>query len=189
MLQRLSDKGFIDYEKYKGVTLTSEGERLASRVQRKHRLAERFLTQFLGMPEGEMVHDQACKLEHAISDEVEMLLCRLLDHEKDCPIEDQSAEPCPWENPISAHIINPPTTLKKLNPGDEAIIKLVIEEPHEKGLLLGQGIKPGTEVCIIEQDLEFVVFEVNGSRFALDAAAASRVLVATTSNPFSFVSK
>jgi len=76
-----------------------------------------------------------------------------------------------------------------LNPGDEATIKLVIEEPDEKGLLLGQGIKPGTEVSVIEQDHEFVVFEVKGSRYALDSGAASRVLVTKTSNPFPFVSK
>ena len=49
MLQRLSEKGFIEYEKYRGVTLTEEGLKIATRVSRKHRLAEQFLSELLGM--------------------------------------------------------------------------------------------------------------------------------------------
>jgi DtxR family transcriptional regulator, Mn-dependent transcriptional regulator len=69
MLKRLSDKKLIDYQKYKGVALSSKGEKLAIKIIRKHRLWEVFLTQKLKFKWDE-VHDIAEQLEHIQSDEL-----------------------------------------------------------------------------------------------------------------------
>lgn len=69
MLNRLSKKELIHYEKYKGVTLTMKGGRLATLLVRKHRLWEVFLVEKLHFSWDE-VHDMAEELEHIQSDEL-----------------------------------------------------------------------------------------------------------------------
>lgn len=67
MAQRLMTAGLIDYQKYKGVTLTETGQEIALKMLRRHRLIELYLVRELGyeLPE---VHDEAERLEHAVSD-------------------------------------------------------------------------------------------------------------------------
>jgi len=72
MLKKLSEKGLVKYEKYKGAELTKKGEELGKKVLRKHRLIEKFLT-LLGVKKSK-IHDEACVLEHAVSDDVEKAL-------------------------------------------------------------------------------------------------------------------
>ena len=67
MVKALAESGLVHYEPYMGVRLTDAGERLASRVLRRHRLIELFLVRVLGMSWAE-VHDEAERLEHAVSD-------------------------------------------------------------------------------------------------------------------------
>jgi DtxR family transcriptional regulator, Mn-dependent transcriptional regulator len=69
MLKRLADKGLIHYEKYRGVTLSENGGRLATKLVRKHRLWEVFLVEWLHFAWDE-VHDLAEQLEHIQSDEL-----------------------------------------------------------------------------------------------------------------------
>ena len=58
--------------------------RLATRVMRKHRLAERLLTDVIGL-DWELVHDEACRWEHVMSETVERRLVELLDHPTESP--------------------------------------------------------------------------------------------------------
>jgi DtxR family Mn-dependent transcriptional regulator len=81
MIQKLADRGHLDYQKYKGVTLTEKGLVLARKVKRKHRILESFLVNFLGMNRGDS-HEEACRLEHTISDESEKRLCLMMDNPK-----------------------------------------------------------------------------------------------------------
>jgi DtxR family transcriptional regulator, Mn-dependent transcriptional regulator len=92
-LQKLSDEGFVKYRAYKGVKLTSKGRAIASKVSRKHRLLERFLTDVLGL-ESSKVHKQACEMEHTLSDEAEVALCRMLNHPGTCPDDGKTIPPC-----------------------------------------------------------------------------------------------
>ena len=73
MLKKLAKDGYVEQVARGEVKLTPEGLAVAVRVLRRHRLAERLLTDVLGMPWDE-VHTEACMLEHAISDRVEELL-------------------------------------------------------------------------------------------------------------------
>lgn len=83
MLKRMDSMGLVEREPYRGVHLTSEGRATALEVIRHHRLLETYLSEVLGMP-GELVHDEADRLEHHISEELEDLIAgRLGDPEVD----------------------------------------------------------------------------------------------------------
>src|SRR6266550_6642211 len=69
MVKRLSETGLIEHVPYRGVQLTAQGRRAALRMIRRHRVLEVYLTQQLGYDWGD-VHDEAERLEHAVSDEL-----------------------------------------------------------------------------------------------------------------------
>ncbi|WP_111706802.1 metal-dependent transcriptional regulator [Lutibacter citreus] len=90
MIKKLSDKKLVDYEKYKGVTTTSEGKKRAIKVVRKHRLWEVFLVDKLNFNWDE-VHEIAEQLEHIESDE----LITRLDTFLNFPTKDPHGDPIP----------------------------------------------------------------------------------------------
>ena len=69
-LQRLHQKGLVDYRRYHGAQLTEQGQRRALEMVRHHRLIERFLVEFLDYDWND-VHEEADRLEHVISEEME----------------------------------------------------------------------------------------------------------------------
>lgn len=83
MVRRLRDEGYLELER-RVITLTRQGQRRAESVVRKHRLAERLLTDVIGL-EWHKAHIEAGRWEHVISDEVEALLVKLLDNPTTCP--------------------------------------------------------------------------------------------------------
>lgn len=92
-LQKLAQERYVRYEAYRGTRLTSKGRAIASKVSRKHRLLERFLTDVLGL-DPSRVHPQACAMEHSLSDEAEVALCRMLNHPDTCPDDEKQIPPC-----------------------------------------------------------------------------------------------
>jgi len=76
MFKKLARAGFLDYESYRGASLTKKGEQRGKSVLKKHRLIEKFLL-LLGVSKNH-VHEEACRLEHAVSDEVEKRMRRAL---------------------------------------------------------------------------------------------------------------
>lgn len=93
MAKKLSEEGLISYEKYKGMELTSEGEKIALKVVRRHRLWELFLVKVLGLNWNE-VHNEAEKLEHQTS---EFLIDRI-DEFLGYPEFDPHGHPIPSKN-------------------------------------------------------------------------------------------
>ncbi|MDQ3107832.1 MAG: metal-dependent transcriptional regulator, partial [Actinomycetota bacterium] len=83
MIRRLRNEGYL-VPVGKAVELTAKGRARAESVVRKHRLAERLLTDVIGLPWNK-AHLEACRWEHVISDEVEARLVVLLDHPTTCP--------------------------------------------------------------------------------------------------------
>lgn len=142
MLKKLSKKGYIDYTPYQGVTLTESGYIEALKIKRRHQLIEKFLVDFLGI-ELKNAHKEACKLEHAISDQITERICTILGHPNTCPDG----------NPIkhgSCCVVDYGLKLIpvfELKEGDTGIIKLLVLEHHTKnrlasfGLVLEQKIK------------------------------------------------
>jgi len=83
MVRRLRSEGWIDVRD-KALHLTDKGRQRAESVVRKHRLAERLLTDIIGLP-WHMTHVEACRWEHVMSDEVESRLVALLENPRTCP--------------------------------------------------------------------------------------------------------
>ena len=100
MLKKLSDKLLIDYKKYQGVKLTEEGERIALKIIRSHRLWEVFLVEKLQFQWDE-VHEMAEELEHIDHP----LLINRLDAFLGCPEYDPHGDPIPKEN---GQVLQPP---------------------------------------------------------------------------------
>jgi DtxR family Mn-dependent transcriptional regulator len=90
MLRKLAEKGWVNYQKYQGVRLTTEGEKIALSIVRKHRLWEVFLVEKLGF-NWDAVHEIAEQLEHIESDE----LIKKLDEFLDFPKTDPHGDPIP----------------------------------------------------------------------------------------------
>ena len=141
MLKKLSDKELIDYQRYKGATLTDDGQRIATNLVRKHRLWEVFLVQSLGMTWDE-VHDIAEQLEHIQSDR----LIEQLDEFLGNPKFDPHGDPIP--NADGKYTVRAQIPLSKLSKGQEGIVIGVREDEsaflkhlNEKGLTPGKFIR------------------------------------------------
>jgi DtxR family Mn-dependent transcriptional regulator len=90
MFARLQETGLVEHERYRGATLTERGRREALRLLRRHRLIETFLLEHLGYPWQE-VHEEAERLEHAVSDDFTERLAEFLGH----PDHDPHGGPIP----------------------------------------------------------------------------------------------
>ena len=90
MFVRLQEMGLVEYERYRGATLTQRGREEALRLVRRHRLIETFLLEHLGYSWQE-VHEEAERLEHAVSDGFTERLAEFLDH----PDHDPHGGPIP----------------------------------------------------------------------------------------------
>ncbi|HLP93345.1 MAG TPA: metal-dependent transcriptional regulator [Saprospiraceae bacterium] len=141
MLKRLSDKQLVAYEKYRGVTLTPEGDRLATSLIRKHRLWEVFLVEKLGFAWDE-VHDFAEQLEHVQGDNLTDRLDDYLNH----PRFDPHGDPIP--DAQGRWIRRPQVRLTTLTPGQKGIVTGVddhtspfLQYLDELGIALGVAIE------------------------------------------------
>ncbi|MFA5332091.1 MAG: metal-dependent transcriptional regulator [Methanoregula sp.] len=83
-LQNLAEKNLVRYEPYKGAALTEDGKKIAETIKRRHRLLEVFLADVLHINRAK-VHDEACRMEHTISEDTENALCRMLNAPARCP--------------------------------------------------------------------------------------------------------
>ena len=93
MLKKLGALGLLDHEPYRGARLTDAGERVAVEVIRHHRLLELYLAETLGLDVDD-VHDEAERLEHVISEELEQRIDKVLGF----PTHDPHGDPIPDAN-------------------------------------------------------------------------------------------
>lgn len=145
MLKRLSDKNLIAYEKYRGVQLTQEGNRLATALIRKHRLWEVFLMDKLGFAWDE-VHELAEQLEHVQGQALVERLDAFLGH----PKFDPHGDPIP--DAEGRWTFRPQALLATLKAGDRGIITGV--QDHSPAFLqyLDQlGLTLGAELELLER--------------------------------------
>jgi len=102
MVKKLAALGLLEHQPYRGIALTAAGERVALEVIRHHRLLELYLAETLGLRVDE-VHDEADRLEHAISEELEARIDKVLGY----PTHDPHGDPIPnadlkWPNQPAA---------------------------------------------------------------------------------------
>lgn len=113
MVQRLAVKGFLDYVPYKGSSLTEQGLIHGKKMKRRHRLAEVLLEH---LPFDGNQHSTACRLEHAIDDDLEVALTIYLDN----PVKDPSGTKIPsMSSDIEARVT-------KLNSGLSSLANLAV---------------------------------------------------------------
>ncbi|MCD7781499.1 MAG: metal-dependent transcriptional regulator [Methanosphaera sp.] len=160
MLKKLEKEGYVEYYQYKGVKLTYKGYKIAKEIVRKHRILETFLHQTLGI-EIEDLHEQACAMEHSLSDEAERKLCQLLDYPDQCPddhnvipICDLNISTC-YECSKINNIDDIPRRIERLiaignmNPNQVGIIKFIRGDNDKIQSLIDMGITLETEVTLI----------------------------------------
>ncbi len=82
-LDDLGRRGLVDYEKYAGARLTEDGRKRAENLLEKHCLIERFLVKFLDVDDE--FHEEACRIEHVMSEDVAERLGAVVEQESDCP--------------------------------------------------------------------------------------------------------
>jgi DtxR family Mn-dependent transcriptional regulator len=142
MVKRLSEQGLVTHEPYKGVSLTPEGRRGALRIVRRHRLIEAYLVAFLGYG-WETVHDEAERLEHAVSDVLVERMAAALGN----PRVDPHGDPIPGPDGSIDDARYLPLT--ELNTGETAEIRQVATNEPERLRYLGTlGLLPGTTITI-----------------------------------------
>jgi len=145
MVKRLSETGLIEHVPYRGVQLTAQGRRAALKMIRRHRVLEVYLTQQLGY-DWDRVHDEAERLEHAVSDELIERMSGALGH--------------PRYDPHGAPI---PTAAGEIEEADlisvaDAAVgqalevrQVATEDPARLRYFAEQGLVPGARLTIIDR--------------------------------------
>ena len=145
MIKRLHAMHLVRHTRYRGVTLTAAGKRMALEVIRHHRLLELYLVEAMGLP-WDQVHEEAERLEHVISEELEERIAELLGH----PVADPHGDPIPTkEGEVKQPAYVP---LSELNPGTDAIIQRITAQTPDKLRYLGKlGLFPKVKVTLLEK--------------------------------------
>jgi DtxR family transcriptional regulator, Mn-dependent transcriptional regulator len=176
MLKKLVADGYVEHETRGDIKLTHKGLQEAVRVVRRNRLAERLLTDILGMPWDD-VQAEACILEHAITDRIEDRLVVVLGDPKTCP----HGHPIPPSDLSRPEKIGEP--LAQFEIGIELIVSGVTEALPELLRYLGEiGLRPGTPVRILEKAPLGgpVTIQIDGKPIAISLELARMVLAHTS---------
>lgn len=144
MIKKLESMKLIKYERYQGVTLTNAGKAIALEVIRHHRLLELYLFKALGMP-WDGVHDEAEKLEHVISEDMEARMDEYLGY----PTADPHGSPIPDKNGVVPKTESIPMT--SLQEGQSCVVAEVNDSDSALLRHLGSfNLYPGTRFRVIE---------------------------------------
>jgi DtxR family transcriptional regulator, Mn-dependent transcriptional regulator len=146
MVKRLDELGLAEHTPYRGVRVTDAGRRVALRMLRRHRLLELFLAETLDLP-WDRVHEEAERLEHSLSDELEAAIAARLGN----PTHDPHGDPIP-----SAELVleEPETvSLAELENGAEArFVRVSDADPAVLRHLGEHGVKPGRSLRLVERE-------------------------------------
>ncbi|CAB4917000.1 unannotated protein [freshwater metagenome] len=173
MLGRLERDGYIARGDDKSISFTESGREHAEGIVRRHRLIERFLTDVLGIPWDE-VHEEAERLEHAMSPVLEARMLAAIG----------DATTCPHGHPINVGERHAGVPLADVAPGATLTV-LRFENEAEELLryLKASGIEPGMTGTLAERTDDDVVIEVDGQRITLGATIAETVSVTADPSP------
>jgi DtxR family Mn-dependent transcriptional regulator len=172
MIKRMHSEGFVVLEGTH-INLTPEGRALAEQVVRRHRLAERLLTDILGLPWAD-AHLEAGKWEHVISEPVEKAINRVLDNPTTCP----------HGNPIpgSKYAAPDTVTLSHLKVGSPFTVSRIPEEleftPGLLEFLEDAALQPGHSGVVTATSPDgTTTVEIEGQHIGIGAFASARILV------------
>ncbi len=143
MIRRLSESGLLQHTRYRGVRLTVTGRRAALRMVRRHRVLETYLAAKLGYA-WDSVHDEAERLEHAVSDELVERMAMVLGNPRYDP--HGSAIPTAWgEIEEVEHV-----TLADVPVGEVAEVRMVSDrDPELLRYVAFLGLRPGASFEVV----------------------------------------
>ena len=174
-LRRLQREGYIKVERRKEIKLTAEGKEVAERILRRHFLIERFLTDLLGL-DWVKAHQEAHRLEHAVSQEVEERLAKLLNYPMTCP----HGNLIPGKvSPQRGKGVPLPATPV----GEEVELECITEAGERDARLLGflqeHRLVPGAKFNVLEvaPSLGLIRLRVAGEEFSLGIEAAKKLRI------------
>ena len=173
MVGRLERDGYITRGSDKAISFTDSGLEHAEEIVRRHRLIERFLTDVLGIPWDE-VHEEAERLEHAMSPVLEERMLAAIG----------DASTCPHGHPIHAGARIDGVPLADVEEQAEVTILRFENEAEELlHLFKAEGVEPGREGVIAETDDETVSVDFGGATATLTRSVAETVSVRADPSP------
>lgn len=173
-VKRLEREGYLTLDESKAMVLTETGRKYATDVVRRHRLAERLLVDVLRVP-WHQVHEEACRLEHAISDNLESHLIALLGDPATCP----HGNPIPGSANAAPH--EPTHSLAKAAEGVATEVRRIDEQLETDSaamLLLEEGdLMPGSRVTVGGRGAGGVAVRTSAGEVAVPDEVAALVYV------------
>ncbi|MGA8928098.1 MAG: metal-dependent transcriptional regulator [Solirubrobacterales bacterium] len=167
MIGRLEGDGYVERADDKSLTFTDKGRGEAESISRRHRLIERFLTDVLGIPWDE-VHEEAERLEHAMSPVLEERMLAAIG----------DAKTCPHGHPIVEGAREEGVLLADVEPGAEVrILRFENEAEEILHYLKGTGIHPGLEGTLESSGDDEVVVSSEGGQHPVSKSVAETVSV------------
>ena len=166
MIRKLEQKALVVYHPYHGATLTDEGETIAVALLRRHRLWERFLTDFLDVSWDD-AHEIACRLEHAVTDEITERLADLL----------SDTDACPHGAPLQPGARVPKgKRLRTREPGSECcIVRIAPETSDLLHYLHARHLNPESRLRVLEQTPDGTQVEIEDNIVDLPAHVADTI--------------
>ena len=172
MVRKMAVEGLVTTDD--SIRLTAEGRHLAEVIVRRHRLAERFLSEVLQLPWAK-VHAEAEVWETTISDDVEQAMWAVMDN----------PQTCPHGNPIPGAGYKPPKmkAVALMEPGEQLRLERISEELELDAAMMGylddSGLRPGAIVSVTQKDPHgALTVEIAGKTVGVGTFAAERLFVA-----------
>ncbi len=171
MVQRLARLRLVSYHRYRGLTLTAAGRRIALETIRHHRLIELYLAQHLGVGL-DKVHDEAEKMEHVLSDDVERRMASALGN----PATDPHGDPIPSLEGTMRDVRYPDLTT--FAPGATGVVARVSDrDPAALRQLADLGVLPGVRLKVVAQRSAGCLVEIDGRRITLPRTLCADVYI------------
>lgn len=172
-IRRLKRDGYITVEKKGAIALTADGRQIADRILHRHHLIERMLVEIFGM-EWFKVHEEAERLEHAVSADFEELLTKRLGPARACPHGNDSEVYSPAQRRQLGWI-----PLDEVEPNRVVKVMSVYERDRELLEFLDRlAVQPGAQLEVLHRNYdETITFAIAGKREQLGRTVARRVWV------------
>jgi DtxR family Mn-dependent transcriptional regulator len=174
-VRRLEREGYLTLDENRAIRLTTKGRHYATSIMRRHRLAERLLTDVMKVPWSQ-VHEEAGRLEHAISPRLEAHLVALLGDPGTCP----HGNPIPGS--VNAVAVASQVPLGTTRAGNTIVVRRIDEELEAQfdrmQELEARGVMPGRMLRVLDDDVPSQQrFDSDGAVIALDRVVTAKVYV------------
>ncbi|MBI2341518.1 MAG: metal-dependent transcriptional regulator [Deltaproteobacteria bacterium] len=175
ILKELLEAKIIEHPEKDKIKLTEKGLHHARDAVRRHRLAERLLTDVLAV-KSSLIHDTACKFEHHLHKGIDSNVCTLLGHPKFCP-HGKPIPPgncCKEESKSALPAVSKLSTLGHGQDGHIAYLHTL--DPKRAQMLISMGVVPGAPIKLLASFPSYL-FKLGEGQYAVDSSIAGEIYV------------